>query len=101
MDSLATWIEGVEVIDGWRCIGCGRVEASRPCLGICQDRRAQLVELGALVAAIEHAERSEARIAKLMDFVRLVATTRAKAGGEEKTLSALRGRAQALLANLS
>jgi hypothetical protein len=34
MDDLATWTEQVEVIDGWRCIGCGRVEASRPCVGI-------------------------------------------------------------------
>jgi hypothetical protein len=99
MEDLATFVENVEVIDGWRCIGCGRVEASRPCLGICQDRRARLVELDALVAAIEQAQALETRFAKLMDFLRIVAATRAKAGAEDKTLSALRSRAQALLAS--
>ncbi len=98
MEDLSTFIESVEVIDGWRCIGCGRVEASRPCLGICQDRRARLVELSALVEAIDEAQALEARLAKLMDFVRSVATTRAKPGAEDKTLSALRARAQEALA---
>ena len=75
MDDLATWTESVEVIDGWRCIGCGRVEASRPCVGICQDRRARLVELDNFVAALERAESSEARVSALESFARLVAAT--------------------------
>lgn len=74
------WADQVEVVDGSRCIGCGRVEASRPCLGICQDRRARLVELDALVAAIERAEALEARVSASTDFVRLVAMTRHKPG---------------------
>ncbi len=100
MDDLATWIESVEVIEGWRCIGCGKVEAPRPCIGICQDRRASFVELDNFVAALERAEASEARAAALANIVRLVATTRAKPGGEETTLTALRNRAQAALASL-
>ncbi len=27
----------------WECIGCGRIEAPQPCLGICQDRAVELV----------------------------------------------------------
>ena len=34
----------VERIQGWRCIGCGKVDAPRPCVGICQDRRFELVD---------------------------------------------------------
>jgi hypothetical protein len=100
-DDLANWTERVEIIDGWRCIGCGRVEASRPCLGICEDRRARLVELDSLVAALEYAEVSRARASAFADFVRIVATTRAKPGREEATLAALRSRAQAVLASVS
>ncbi|HMT38900.1 MAG TPA: hypothetical protein PKD02_09455, partial [Thermomonas sp.] len=33
----------VETIEGWRCIGCGKVEATRPCIGVCQDRKVELV----------------------------------------------------------
>ena len=101
MDDLATWTERVEVIDGWRCIGCGRVEASRPCVGICQDRRARLVELENFVAALEHAENSEARASSLESFVRLIATTHAKPGGAEATLNALQTRARAVLASVA
>jgi hypothetical protein len=99
MDDLAISFEQIEVIDGWRCIGCGRVEASRPCVGICQDRRARLVELDNFVAALERAEASEARVAVLATFVRLVATTRAKPGGEEATLACVASGAQAALAS--
>lgn len=101
MDDLATWAEGIEVIEGWRCIGCGRVEASRPCVGICQDRRARLVELDHLVAALDRAENSVARASALETFVRLVATTRAKPGGAEATLAALQIRARAALGSLA
>ena len=33
----------VERIQGWRCIGCGKVDAPRPCVGVCQDRKVDLV----------------------------------------------------------
>ena len=98
VDHLAAWTERVEIIEAWRCIGCGRVEASSPCIGVCQDRRARLVDLDDLVAAIERAQTAEARASDLERFVRLIAATRAKPGGAEATLAALQARAQALLA---
>ena len=35
--------EPVERITAWRCIGCGRIEGAQPCIGICQDRKAEFV----------------------------------------------------------
>jgi len=35
-----------ERIAGWRCIGCGKVDAPQPCIGICQDRKVELVLAG-------------------------------------------------------
>jgi hypothetical protein len=99
MDDLAKWTERVEIIDGWRCMGCGRVEASRPCIGICQDRRARFVEFDDFVAALERAGDSEARASALEGFVRLVAATRAKPGGAEASLAALQARARAVLSS--
>ena len=32
-----------EHITAWECIGCGRIEGARPCLGICQDRKVEFV----------------------------------------------------------
>jgi hypothetical protein len=83
------------------CIGCGRVAASRPCVGICQDRRTRSVELENFVAALERAENSEARASSLASFARLIAMTHAKPGGAEATPNALQTRARAVLASVA
>ncbi len=48
-----------DYIQAWQCIGCGRIEAPQTCIGVCRDRRIQMV------AKDEHdrvvAERDEAR----------------------------------------
>jgi len=33
----------VETIEAWQCVGCGRLQADRPCIGVCTDRRIELV----------------------------------------------------------
>jgi hypothetical protein len=32
-----------EIYEGWQCIGCGKIDVDRPCIGICQDKRVALV----------------------------------------------------------
>ena len=55
----------VERIQGWRCIGCGKVDAPRPCIGVCQDRPVELVQAGDYDALRARAEELEA-FAKLI-----------------------------------
>ena len=43
-------------IQVWQCVGCGRVEGPAQCIGVCQDRIAELVDVSAL-----HAARAEIR----------------------------------------
>lgn len=55
-------------IQGWRCIGCGRVEAPQPCIGVCQDRRVELVaasDYDALRTRVEALEAALALIARV------------------------------------
>jgi hypothetical protein len=33
----------IDKLKAWECIGCGRLEGHQPCLGICQDRKVELV----------------------------------------------------------
>lgn len=28
----------------WQCIGCGKIESSQPCIGVCRDRAAEFVD---------------------------------------------------------
>src|SRR5262252_1688753 len=37
----------VERIKAWQCIGCGRLDGPQPCLGVCQDRKVELVPASA------------------------------------------------------
>lgn len=33
-----------ERMTAWRCIGCGRLDAPQTCIGVCQDRKVELVD---------------------------------------------------------
>ena len=57
-----------ERIAGWRCIGCGKVDAPQPCVGVCQDRKVELVLAGdydALLARTQELESALAMIARI------------------------------------
>ena len=32
-----------EYIQTWQCIGCGKIEAPQPCIGVCRDRKILMV----------------------------------------------------------
>ena len=75
----------------WQCIGCGRIEDPRPCVGICQDRKAEYV----LAADHEHA------IAELARLARAIATTTPREGECLRHWAALQKQARAALDNLA
>ena len=54
-----------ETIKGWQCIGCGRVEAPANCVGICQDRKVELVGAWDYAEVVVALEEANERIAAL------------------------------------
>ncbi len=80
----------VETIEGWRCAGCGRVEAPRPCIGVCQDQRVELVP------AKDYAEMAS-RVEELQIALALIARTTPKPDQLEASWLALQARARTLL----
>lgn len=86
-----------EVIKAWQCIGCGKLEAPQNCIGVCQDRRVELVY------AAEHAEAQRelaaalARYDALAAFVRRLAFSHPRDGDFERSYRALQGEARSLL----
>ena len=69
----------------WQCTGCGRLEASAPCIGICQDRPVELV----------YAEQHEEALALL----RQLAWSKPRAGEWERSFRELQERARKLLSD--
>jgi uncharacterized membrane protein len=50
MDATETLSPAIDFVTVWQCIGCGRIEAPQPCIGVCQDRQVRFV------AAADHEE---------------------------------------------
>lgn len=80
----------VEIIEGWRCIGCGKVDAPRPCIGVCQDRRIELVD------ARDYAE-ALLRIEELEEALALIARVDPKPDAMQRSWDALQQRARGVL----
>ena len=80
----------VDRLTVWECIGCGRIEAPQPCIGVCRDREAKLV----------HAEDYDILAAQadaLAAIVRQIATISPHAGEWERSYKALQSRARVVL----
>ena len=81
----------------WECVGCGRIEGPRPCVGVCEDRRTAFVYAADydVVLAQLGAARNEAQ--ELRELMRQIAHTTPRQGECERTWLALRARAARLL----
>jgi hypothetical protein len=83
-------MEPVETIQVWQCIGCGRIDHPQPCVGICQDRKAEYVR------AIDYADALE-RVEDLENVLRRIAFTTPREGEYEAAWRALQRDARRLL----
>jgi hypothetical protein len=80
----------IERLTAWQCIGCGRIEAPQPCIGVCRDREAKLVYA-------EDYDRLAAEADALAAIVREIATITPHAGEWERSYKALQSRAHIVL----
>ena len=83
-------MQPAERIEGWRCIGCGKLEAPRPCVGVCQDRKVELVDAADYDAL-------QARIQALEAALALIARVTPREGAMAASWSALQAHARVLL----
>ena len=84
----------------WQCIGCGKIEAPQTCIGVCQDRKVELVYAGDHADALVALDEVTAQRDRLAAFVRRIACTTPRPGDAEATLQAFRVQARAELALL-
>jgi hypothetical protein len=86
-----------ERVTAWQCIGCGRVEDPRPCIGVCRDRKAEFVDAADYDAALAQLALLSRRMEELSALVRQIAYTAPRAGAYERTWLALQQRARRAL----
>jgi len=75
-----------EIFEGWQCIGCGKIDVDRPCIGICQDKRVAVVLAGDF-------KRLEARNKLLESIVRRMVLARPNPDAWEQSYRALQAEA--------
>lgn len=86
-----------DYIQAWQCIGCGKIEAPQPCIGVCQDRKVLFVgksEHDALQARNEqlHQQLQEAR-----QLLAQLAHTRPREGQWQRCWLSIQEQANTLL----
>lgn len=90
-----------ERITAWQCIGCGRIEGPRPCIGVCEDRRTELVYAADHDAALAQLAHSQRQLEALTAVVRQLAHTTPRRCEWERTYLALQASARRSLESLA
>ena len=84
----------------WQCIGCGRIEAPQPCIGVCQDRKVQFVYASEHDETLAELARVRGEVQALTVLIRQLAHTTPREGEWEHTYRALQARARRALESL-
>jgi hypothetical protein len=87
-----------DVVTGWRCESCGRVEAPQPCIGVCTREPVEMVDATAFRSVSEALDDARGRAEAVAPLARRVAWTTPRAGHEERTVRAWQADARALVA---
>jgi hypothetical protein len=88
-----------DTVKAWQCIGCGRIEAPQPCIGVCQDRRVDMVYASEHAEALADAGHAKQRALAFESLVRQLAHTTPRAGEWERSFRTLQDHARRTLAD--
>ena len=87
-----------DYVKAWQCIGCGRIEAPQPCIGVCQDRKVEFVYASDHKEALVELEASRRKASALEALARRLASTNPRKDGWEHSYRAMQAQARATLA---
>ena len=87
-----------DYIKAWQCIGCGRIEGPQTCIGICQDRKVQLVYAEEHQETLSELDAAHERVDELEAMLRRLACTNPRNDGWENSYREMQAAARALLA---
>lgn len=87
-----------DTIKAWQCIGCGRLDAPANCVGICQDRKVELVGAWDYAEVAVALEEANERLAALETLLSRLAHITPREGAWKESYLALQAHARKLLA---
>jgi len=96
----AGWTAMTDYIQAWQCIGCGKIEAPQPCIGVCRDRKILMVAMDEHERVIAELERARALVQGAVDMLGRVAHSTPREGQWERSYRALQDQAREGIAKL-
>lgn len=88
-------------VQAWQCIGCGRIEAPQPCIGVCRDRKVLLVGRDEHDAALAEIARLQNALAAAASRLSRFGSATPREGQWEASYRALQVQVREVLACLS
>jgi len=87
-----------DTITAWQCIGCGRLEAPQNCIGVCQDRKVELVSAWDHADALHALDEANERVMALEALLRRLAHVTPREDSWKQSYLSLQDHARRLLA---
>lgn len=89
-----------DYIQAWQCIGCGKIEAPQPCIGVCRDRKILMVAKDEHEHVVEELAQARSLVQKAVDMLNRVAHSTPREGQWERSYRALQDQARQAIAEL-
>ncbi|WP_243039060.1 hypothetical protein [Dyella sedimenti] len=90
----------IDYIQAWQCIGCGKIEAPQPCIGVCRDRKILMVGKDDYERALAEVEALRAQQARLHGMLQRFGLAKVHEGQWERSWLALQAQVREALALL-
>jgi len=89
-----------EYIQAWQCVGCGKIEAPQPCIGVCRDRKILMVGKDEFERVAGERDRANALVQTAIALLSRVVHSTPHAGQWERSYRALQAQAREAIARL-
>jgi len=83
-----------DYIEAWQCIGCGKIEAPQPCIGVCRDRKILMVAKDEHERVVAELARARVLVQTAVEMLGRVAHSTPHAGQWERSYRALQEQAR-------
>ena len=90
-----------DYIQAWQCIGCGKIEAPQPCIGVCQDRKILMVGKDDHERVLDAVRDLQRQVHSAHALLSQLAWSVPREGQWEQSWRALQARARELLNTLT
>ena len=83
-----------DYIQAWQCIGCGKIEAPQPCIGVCRDRKILMVGKDEYDRVVAQLAAAHALVQAAITLLNRVVHTTPREGQWERSYRALQEQAR-------